>query len=102
MGQRPSDALIAAVAGAVHGLHEDLEWEFGPGARAPHSFTVTGHGDPTLRHLAERWRAAAPRDPTFDFFATRQPTAIDARALVDRVAQTAAIGEDQWAHLSRR
>ncbi len=67
------DDLIEEVTEAVNALHPDLAWEFGPGVRAEEAFAVCGEGDANLRLLAERWRAAAPEDPGFDFFSTRQP-----------------------------
>lgn len=67
-----SPATIEEISAAVHRIHPELEWEFGPGVKAPHGFTVSGTGDATLRTLAERWRAAAPPSDAFDFFVARQ------------------------------
>lgn len=72
MGAQMDEALVAEVARATRAVHPDLDWEFCPGERAAHGFTLTGHGDPNLRLLAERWRAAAPEDEAFDFYTTRQ------------------------------
>lgn len=72
VGEQMDEDLVEAVSKAVRAVHPDLDWEFGPGDESTHSFTLTGHGDPNLRQLAERWRAAAPETPGFDLFTTRQ------------------------------
>jgi hypothetical protein len=75
VGKEMSADLVEIVRSAVRGIHPELDWEFGPGARAPHGFTVSGHGDAGLRLLAERWRRAAPPSDDFDYFVTRQAVA---------------------------
>lgn len=74
VGGRMDDGLVASVSDAVRSLHANLEWEFGPGVKTPHAFTVTGAGDARLRLLAERWRRAAPTSATFEFYPVRQPS----------------------------
>ncbi len=76
-GETMSDDLVRAVQSAVADIHPELDWEFGPGVAAEHSFTISGHGDAGLRLLAERWRRVAPASDHFDFFVTRQPEARD-------------------------
>jgi Family of unknown function (DUF695) len=51
----------------VEAVHEDLEWEIGPGP----SLTVSGGGDGELRGIAERWRLGAPDDDVWHFRAAR-------------------------------
>ncbi|MGE0435287.1 MAG: DUF695 domain-containing protein [Planctomycetota bacterium] len=44
----------------VKQVHDDLEWEFGPGLDAEHAFCLSGKGDPLVRMLAERACLEAP------------------------------------------
>lgn len=64
--------FVAALSERVDAIHPDLQWEFGPGRDRPHQLTVTAVGDPALRVTANRWQAAAPDDPNFEFYTARQ------------------------------
>lgn len=69
-----SEELIAAMNAHVSAIGEGLDWEFGPGHEAEHHLSLSSHGDPELRIVAERWRERAPTaDATWEFHAARQP-----------------------------
>jgi hypothetical protein len=85
--QRSAAELEAAIEGGtlldwveeiqqrVEAVDEGLDWEFGAGRTAQHYFCVSAKGDPELRVVAERWRAAGPPDgPVFEFHASRPGT----------------------------
>jgi len=64
---------IQPLTARVHGIHADLDWEFGPGRRAKHLLALSANGDPRLRPTLERWRLAGPQDdPDFEFYTARQ------------------------------
>jgi len=72
------DELVQEINRHVSAIHEGLDWEFGPGREAQHHLCLSGHGDPELRVVAERWLHRAPEaDETWEFHAARQghPTA---------------------------
>lgn len=65
--------LPKQISRLVEAIHEDLQWELGPGERAEHCFMMSAVGDPELRVLAERWLASAPKDdPVFEHVAARR------------------------------
>lgn len=64
--------FVGPLSDHVKAIHEDLQWELGPGEAKAHHLCVTGAGDPRLRVLAEHWRAAGPDDPDFEFHCARQ------------------------------
>jgi len=41
-----SPELVRDVSSHVTAIHEELQWEFGPGRKADHHLAVTAHGDP--------------------------------------------------------
>lgn len=69
-----SEALIEEMNAHVKAIDAGLDWEFGPGHESEHHLCLSGHGDPELRILAERWREKAPAaDATWEFHGARQP-----------------------------
>ncbi|MEO1228511.1 MAG: DUF695 domain-containing protein [Myxococcota bacterium] len=71
MGEDVPEKVVEQVSDAVHAIHPDMAWTFGPGQYKLHSFTLSGEGQAELRVIAERWRAAAPEGARFDFFTSR-------------------------------
>jgi len=68
-----SPELVRDVSSHVTAIHEELQWEFGPGRKADHHLAVTAHGDPELRVVAERWLHHAPKSSArWEFHASRQ------------------------------
>jgi hypothetical protein len=59
-GMIPTDRAAAAISGAVHAVHPDLEWETSAGSTSRHRLTVTAAGTPELRAVARRWLVSAP------------------------------------------
>jgi hypothetical protein len=53
-------SIAAEMSERVAGLHQHLQWEFGPGEQSRHALCVTAAGVAELRPLAERWFSAAP------------------------------------------
>lgn len=69
---RSLDAWTERISARIDAIHPRLDWEFGKGLRAEHYFCISAAADPELRVIAERWRAAGPRDgPVFEFHAAR-------------------------------
>ena len=74
-GSGPKPALTAAMSKHVAAIHEDLDWEFGKGARSRHHLCLSGKGDPVLRVITERWVKRGPgADETWEFYPARQPS----------------------------
>lgn len=69
----PSEALIEAISEKVHGIHEGLAWETGPGRNSDHHFAVSAEGDASLRVLTQRWLSRAPQpSKSWEYYAARQ------------------------------
>jgi hypothetical protein len=55
-------------------VHENLDWELGPGLHAQHVLVVTAAGDPGTRAVARRWLRAAPAsDQVWEYADMRRP-----------------------------
>ncbi len=64
----------SALTELIGRIHQDLEWELGPGLHAKHALIVTAAGNPTHRAVARRWlRAAPPSDETWEYADLRRP-----------------------------
>ena len=71
-----SSPIVQEISTAVHNLHPDFAWELGPGRSAMHNLTVTPEGNLELRRLTAQWLASAPPpDTTWEYYASRQPSA---------------------------
>jgi hypothetical protein len=71
--QQPTETS-AVLSEHLGRIHNDLEWELGPGLHARHVLIVTAAGDPGLRATARRWlRAAPPSDHTWEYADLRRP-----------------------------
>jgi hypothetical protein len=68
-----NDALVAEIAAHVTAIHQDLDWELGPGGEARHAFCLSPKGDPVLRKVTERWLRTAPaRDAVWEYHPARR------------------------------
>jgi hypothetical protein len=65
--------LVTEIAGKVHAIHRELDWELAPGRAAEHALVVAPGGNAALRAVVARWLAAAPPvDKTFEYHGSRQ------------------------------
>ena len=64
--------FVEPLSALVRAIDAKLDWEFGPGRHRAHHLCLSALGDPRRRVVVERWRAAAPDDPDFEFYASRQ------------------------------
>lgn len=72
--------LPTEIAAYVNAIDSHLDWELSTGTDAEHAFTVSPAGNPSLRVLTERWRAAAPEaDATWEFRSARHPRGPEGR-----------------------
>ncbi|MBX2797570.1 MAG: hypothetical protein KTR31_07880 [Myxococcales bacterium] len=73
VGSTADLSFVAELSARIDAIHPNLEWEFGKGVVAQHQFCVSATGDPKLRVLAERWKAAGPpADEVFEYHTARQ------------------------------
>lgn len=65
--------LIDGISTHVAAIHDELNWEFGKGTHAQHSFALSPNGDGALFGTVAAWRAAGPADDElFEFHTSKQ------------------------------
>ncbi len=66
------EALTAVINARVRAIDPALEWEIGAEKDEKPAFVLSARGHPIRRLVAERWRRAAPADPSWTFLAARR------------------------------
>jgi Family of unknown function (DUF695) len=68
--------MVSEISAAVHTIHPEMAWELAPGREARHAFCISPEGRADLRPIALRWlETAPPPNATWEFHASRQPSA---------------------------
>ena len=80
---RFGEELIEEIGERVQAVQGGLDWEVGPGDRAPYFFCLSAAGDPVSRRITERWLKAAPApDQTWEYLAARPPKKLLPKAIM--------------------